>query len=1609
MNERTTQPPQYWEDFANVEQELRAFIAQHAVPGVMPSKRKLLAAQRGDLLRAFARHGGIVAVAERLGLARPHARRPPHYWDDLANLAREVEAYIAAHGTPGIMPTYTELERAGYGVLKGVIRAHGGPDVIAAQLGLARPQPAKPAGYWDDFTTLERELHAFIAAHGTPGAMPSYTTLEQEGQHALLNAIRQHGGMAVVAERLGLARFHARKPAGYWDDFANVERELHAFIAAHGTAGQMPTAEVLAAHGHAMLASAIGRHGGPAVVATRMGLARPYAKKPPGYWDDLVNVEREVQAFITVHGTDGVMPTTKELLDAGAGAIVDALQRHGGLAAVATRLGLHSIAPRKLPGYWADFGNLERELRAFIAAHGADGVMPGTRHLRDAQRSDLIHAIKQHGGIEAVAARLGLARPPVAKPTNYWADFGNLERELRAFIIANGAPGDMPSKRELESAQRKDLVHAIEKHGGIAAIAARLNLRRAQTAKPANYWADFANLEHELHAFIAAEGVAGMMPSNQALTAARRRDLVHAITRHGGTIAVAERLGLARSRTAKPPHYWSDFANLERELRAFITAQGAAGLMPTYDTLAAAKRQDLVAAIQRHGGTFAVAERLGLVHPVEKKPAGYWDDFAALERELAAFITAHGSPGHMPTTTELVDAGQHALRSAIQQHGGMLAVAERLGLARPDARKPANYWDDLANVERELRAFIARHGTPGQMPTSDVLYAQGCSTLAAAIGRHGGFAVVAERMGLTRPAARKPLGYWDDFANVERELRAFLATHGRAGRMPTMKELAAAGCGPLASALTRHGGMAAVAERLGLERTDPRKPPGYWADFANLARELRQALAAQGITDRLPPLNQLIALGRQDLAHAIGRHGGPAAVADRLGMIYQAPLTDAPRRAATGMQLAQALQPLADAQLLHSAHVLVLLRRTGLLASRDPRIVQLRAGLARGDQAMITAALAALQADGSDLNRPPRTVNNADKDEEPDRLDEIAVWDELGEEAEEDREDQEDRRHPDRTREQRAVQGLALLDALRLPLDTVLYLLTERVLWEAFYARLYAWYESLAPDQPVHVADVQQVMRPALQDQALTPTVLEVLARFEVGVAEAINLAAALGSRGWRGPRLRLHQADAARRMAAVLSSPDSRPFFLNADDPGMGKSVAFLAAVCSAGSPSILLIAPKMVADDTWTGAHGEIARCLPQAQVLRGMPALLATRPEDRMLFGVVHYEELLDADAVAALAERSFACLCLDETHYIKRRAGQDYTRRRAALDTLRRSARAAIGLTGTPLVNELAEPLSLLQILSQHAPQFAHAQLDQRRMSDAADVFEAMLPHMIRRAKPRMLLHLPGYSIATVPIPLPNDRVEMLISVHAWPKNRASAALIELRKLAVQAKLPYLMERAQQTVKLLILTYLREDVSTTIAAQLMEVLPDQVLHINGATSRAERAAALAAFRRPDGPRVLVGTLGTIGVGLTLFDPELAATANEIIIADLPYTWAAFEQGIARLHREGQQQEVRVDVLQTTTTAHLGDATPLQTIDERIWALIGDKRQLALVAVDGQYTQEQVVLTRRALHRWLDQARTTGIGAIPKGTTDRQPGNPSIVGATPAHVITDDLPRV
>merc|ERR1712166_279420 len=91
----------------------------------------------------------------------------------------------------------------------------------------------------------------------------------------------------------------------------------------------------------------------------------------------------------------------------------------------------------------------------------------------------------------------------------------------------------------------------------------------------------------------------------------------------------------------------------------------------------------------------------------------------------------------MPTQSQLVAHGRSVLAGAITKyHGGMAALAGRLGLEMSYDKLPDQHWEDLKVVERELLLWIDQRGTPGTMPTESQLYVSGRSDLSNGIQKY---------------------------------------------------------------------------------------------------------------------------------------------------------------------------------------------------------------------------------------------------------------------------------------------------------------------------------------------------------------------------------------------------------------------------------------------------------------------------------------------------------------------------------------------------------------------------------------------------------------------------------------------------------------------------------------------------------------------------------------------------------------------------------------------------------------------------------------------------------------------------------------------------------
>ena len=88
--------------------------------------------------------------------------------------------------------------------------------------------------------------------------------------------------------------------------------------------------------------------------------------------------------------------------------------------------------------------------------------------------------------------------------------------------------------------------------------------------------------------------------------------------------------------------------------------------------------------------------------------------------------------------------GRSDLANAISRyHGGLPAVADRLGLEMTQEHLPDQHWKDLKVVERELLLWIDQHGTPGTMPTNAQLVVSGRVDMAQGIRNyHSGYKTV---------------------------------------------------------------------------------------------------------------------------------------------------------------------------------------------------------------------------------------------------------------------------------------------------------------------------------------------------------------------------------------------------------------------------------------------------------------------------------------------------------------------------------------------------------------------------------------------------------------------------------------------------------------------------------------------------------------------------------------------------------------------------------------------------------------------------------------------------------------------------------------------------
>ena len=372
------------------------------------------------------------------------------------------------------------------------------------------------------------------------------------------------------------------------------------------------------------------------------------------------------------------------------------------------------------------------------------------------------------------------------------------------------------------------------------------------------------------------------------------------------------------------------------------------------------------------------------------------------------------------------------------------------------------------------------------------------------------------------------------------------------------------------------------------------------------------------------------------------------------------------------------------------------------------------------------------------------------------------------------------------------------------------------------------------------------------------------------------------------------------------------------------------------------------------------------------------------------VINYD-LLKGGIFEALKRVKWGAVIVDESHYIKEAKAQ----RTEAVRKLVRGVPVRLALTGTPVVNQIADLLPQLSVIGQlealggfwhFAERYCEAKKKQvsgrgdtaRFIWDLSGRANAKELHerlratcFLRRLKKNVLAELPPKVRATVPIELSNwdeyrkaeaDVVQWLAGRAAKEKEFLSsiahlsesekAEAVEQRHMAKAEQLAssealVRFEALKQLsvkgklagAKAWIANFLESGQKLGVFAEHVEVVEELAKHfgapmIYGETPAKKRQEIVERFQKDPACNLVVLNTKAGGVGLTL------TAASNCVVLELPWTGAALDQAEDRFHRFGQRRSVTCYYLMGKNT-----------IDWQIYGIIRGKRELTRAVVDGQ----------------------------------------------------------
>jgi len=423
-------------------------------------------------------------------------------------------------------------------------------------------------------------------------------------------------------------------------------------------------------------------------------------------------------------------------------------------------------------------------------------------------------------------------------------------------------------------------------------------------------------------------------------------------------------------------------------------------------------------------------------------------------------------------------------------------------------------------------------------------------------------------------------------------------------------------------------------------------------------------------------------------------------------------------------------------------------------------------------------------------------------------------------------------------------------------------------------------------------------------------------------------------------------------------------------DDMGLGKTVQALAAiemlVQERGIGRVLVVAPSSVKYQWETEIRKFTSRAV---QVVDGSPEERAEQYALPTFFRLVNYEQVVrDRKSLNAWKPD---VVVLDEAQRIKNWEAK------TSKEVKKLESKYAMVLTGTPLENRLEELYSIVQFVDEHRFGPAFQFLHDHRVVDAAGnltgyrnldkIRDKLEPIFLRRTRAEVLGQLPERTDNTVCVELAEGQKALyeeqrttlarLVGkgfLNDLDRKRVLAAIVNLRVICDSTYLvdpttrvsPKLDEFADLIPELVgehkVVVFSQWEAMIGLAAEVLQKLEVRHVVLHGGLTGKERKHVLQQFQTNPDIRAFLST-DAGGTGLNL------QVADTVVNLELPWNPAVLEQRIARVHRMGQKNPVRVVNFVTRGTIEERVLRTLQSKQSLFDGVFGgDDEEVSLTAV-------------------------------------------------------------